>query len=158
MTSPLQHSAPPPSVSLAQKLMYALAALSVIGTLLSLLDTDAIREMAPAGTDPDTFATATITTSVVITVISVVIWVLLARFVGRGKGWARIVATVLAALGILLSLLTLGGTAITTVVGIIGLLVYVALIVVLWRKDASAYFKSAGAPRQTVADPGYPQV
>jgi len=158
MTTPAQRSAPPSSVSLAQKLMYALAALSVIGTLLSLLDTDAIREMAPSGTDPDTFATATVTTSVIITVISVIVWLLLARFVGRGKGWARIVATVLAALGILLSLLTLGGTAITTVLGIIGLLVYVALIVVLWRKESTAFFKSAGAPRQTVADPGYPQV
>ena len=161
MTSPALRSAPPSPVSLAQKLMYALAALSVINTLLTLTQRDAIRDMAPEGIDADTFGSGAIAGSIIFTVISVVLWVLLGVFTGRGKNWARIVATVLAALGLLSSLTTFGSDSSTTanvVIAVIQVIIFIALIVLLWRKESSAYFKAGGAPRQTVADPGYPTV
>ena len=141
--------------------MYALAALSIINTLLTLTQRDTIRDMAPAGIDPDSFVTGAVVGSVIFTIISVVLWVLLGVFTGRGKNWARIVATVLAVLGLLSSLTTFASDSSTTtnvVIAVISDVIYIALLVLLWRKESTAFFKSAGAPRQTVADPGYPTV
>jgi hypothetical protein len=89
--------------------------------------------------------------------ILVVIWVLMARLNRAGYGWARIVASVLAAISTydaysLVNSITGGETI--TVVGVVyivfTLLIWVIgviAIALLWRSESTAYFRSRGADR-----------
>ena len=91
-------------------------------------------------------------------VILVVIWVLMARFNRAGAVWARILASVFAAISTydtytLINSLT-GGIHIT-VVGIVYVVGTIAIwvlgvlaIALLWRRESSEYFRSRAAARQ----------
>ncbi|OMH26979.1 hypothetical protein BKD30_04340 [Tersicoccus phoenicis] len=68
--------------------------------------------------------------------IALVLYVLVVVFVRRGKNWARILGTVLAALSLVFLGFNLGGLA--TVVGIAG-------VVLLWLRPARPWFRKAPA-------------
>ncbi|HEY7143999.1 MAG TPA: hypothetical protein VH637_07105 [Streptosporangiaceae bacterium] len=75
--------------------------------------------------------------------LAVLLWVLCALGVRRGQSWARMTGTVLFAIYTLLILLEVSrlsvgvGVLIYLVVWLVGL----GSVILLWRKDASAFFK-----------------
>lgn len=161
MTPPAPGSvARPQSVSNAVKLMYAGAALSVVSMILTPMSTDGIRsqiEDAMAGQPNamtpeqiDGFVTFAVIMSLVFGLIGVGLWLLMAWANGKGKNWARIVATVLFALSavsLLTSLPQIGSAPLLVAVSGITTVVGALAIYFLWRKDSSAWFQAQSAPR-----------
>ena len=78
---------------------------------------------------------------VVILLVGVGIYALLAVFLGKGKNWARIVYTVLAAIFGLLGVLGLGGDqpALTMVLGVVQLALITATLFFLWKPESTAW-------------------
>lgn len=152
--------AKPPSVSLAEKLMYGGAAITVISGLLGLFTDqegtrDQVREQLEAAgqaTDEASLDAAMqvgMITGIVVMVISAALWVLMGWLNGKGVGWARIVASILGVLGIVLTVVGLAGSALpgvaagsalSLVLSVVLGLIALAVIVLLWRPDASAFF------------------
>ena len=154
--------AKPPSVSLAEKLMYGGAAVTVISGLLGLFTNqdatqDQVREQLEAAgqaTDEASLDAAMqvgMITGIVVMVISAALWVLMGWLNGKGVGWARIVATILGVLGVLLTVVGLAGSALlpgaaaaggalSMVLSVVLGLIALAVVVLLWRPDASAFF------------------
>jgi hypothetical protein len=65
---------------------------------------------------------------------------------GAGKSWARIVATVLGALGVVSTLFALTtATGTTVALQVISLLLAIAILVLLWLPASSAYFRARSA-------------
>jgi hypothetical protein len=143
----------PRSVLTAVKLMYAGAAVSVVGLVLSLATIGSVKTALRSAYPHYTAAQlhgaeiVAISSVVVESLISVGLWVWMAWANKRGKNWARIVASVLFGLNTLLLLLTVGRPH-----SAVGLLYYALLwliglgaIVLLWQRDSSAYFASGRA-------------
>ena len=148
---------PPSSVLTAVKLMYAGAALSALGLLISLLSLDSTRERV-AETNPD-FTDAQIDAAVAfgvalavfIGVIGILLWVWMAETNRRGKSWARIVATVLGLINILLTLigLTTGqSTGLVVVFNLISAALAAVILYLLYRPDSSAYYEAVSDIRR----------
>lgn len=134
-------------VKTAVKLMFARAALTVVGFLLSLTQQDALRtalHKASPSVDVDAAVKTATTIGIVVGLIFVVLYVLLALQVGKGKNWARIVTWVLAGLAVLGGLASLAGTdtALGKLVVVVILVLDIAIIVLLARPAASAYFRA----------------
>ncbi|MFK5691250.1 hypothetical protein ACI3EY_16455 [Ornithinimicrobium sp. LYQ92] len=159
--APAQAVAKPQPVGLAQKLMYAGGVLSLVSGLTVLFsDEETLRqqmqeEMESAGqtVDPamvDAAVMGAMWGGPIFGVIVAAIWFLLAVFNGKGKGWARIVATVLGALNIVGTLISLAGVggmpgmgsggALNLVLSLLSAAIAAAVIFLLWRKESSAYF------------------
>jgi len=133
----------------------ALSALSLVVTLATLGSLkDQIREqLAEQDTKVTEDAvnasyTAGIAFAVILGILGILLWLLMAWKNGQGRSWARIVATILAGLNVLLTLggLAIGGAtgtssgAISTLISILTLVVPVAVVVLLWRKESSEYY------------------
>lgn len=159
--APSPAPAKPSSVSLAEKLMYGGAVITLISGLLSLFgDQDAMREtlrealeaegqaLSPA--DLDAAVQLGLVTGIIVAVVGAVLWALMGWLNGKGIGWARIVATILGVLGVLVTLLGLVGSALvpgaaaggalSTVLSILTGIIALAVVVLLWRPDSSAFF------------------
>lgn len=143
----------PKSVETSFKLWMAQIALGVLGAILTfVVIDDLIRQAADeAGVSADAAMDAArpvITTSIVIGLAIIAILAWLAIQMRNGKNWARITLTVLATLGVLLSLLNIGDTfavdnALATLVGVIGLVrlaLTIAAVVFMYMKDANPFF------------------
>lgn len=145
----------PPSVLNAVKLMYAGAAASTVTMVAVLANAlinvgsikDAIKHANPrytAGQVDQAFQSGV--TQILITgVLSIGLWLWMARADAKGRSWARIVSTVLFALATLnlflaLNQETLLGVLFAALTWLIGL----GAIVLLWRRESSAYFKPQG--------------
>lgn len=90
------------------------------------------------------------------------VWIWMAVMNGKGRNWARIVATVLGALslaGTLSSLANVAGTAAlgggtlpmstaNVVLSVVDPVLVVAILVLLWLRPSSAYFGAVGAARK----------
>ncbi|MBD8045104.1 hypothetical protein H9638_14925 [Arthrobacter sp. Sa2BUA2] len=143
----------PQQVDLGFWLLIAAAVLSVISIPVGMawLNSSGYKEsMVGAGISAeqlDALIAATVVTTLFFAVISVAISVLVALFIRKGHNWARIVATVFAALSLFnLTGLAAGGLmAITTGLGV---LLPVTAVVLLWMKPATEYFQAAKAYRQ----------
>lgn len=141
---------PPPAIKTSVNIVWAVVALVVLGTILTLLSLDDIVDSV--GTDltsdeRDAARTGAIVGAIVALVIFGGLWTVLAIFLRRGANWARIVLTVLAALGLVLGLLTLGGNlpAVLLVIRLVQMALYVALIVFMWRPESSQYIAAQRA-------------
>lgn len=150
----------PSSIAQAVRLMYVGAVLTLLGGLLTpLIKDDLRRSMADAMSGQPTPMTADQLEVIVnvVVVVSVVfgfiwagVWLLMAWVIGKGKSWARVVATVLFALNLVSFLAGLAqgqATGLVLVVNLLTMLVGAAVIALLWRKDSSAYFVASSAPR-----------
>ncbi|YAL84030.1 hypothetical protein ACMYYO_04255 [Dermacoccaceae bacterium W4C1] len=150
----------PKSIELAQKLMYVGAALSAISLVLGAVlvgsdsTKDAIRDsLRDAGQDVtddavNTAVTVGLITSILMGVLGIALWLLMAKFNGAGKSWARIVATVLGALNVIFSLLqftqpTANGAGIA--MSVVSMLLAIAILVLLWRPESSQYYRETSA-------------
>jgi hypothetical protein len=148
----LERPPAPPSVVNAVKLMYAGAAVTTVSLIISLADIggtkSAIRKARPSWTvaQVNQFDRFIVITAVVSGVIGIGLWLWMARSNGQGKGWARVVSTVLFGLATLdlIGVLTEPKTALGLVFPLLTWLVGLGAILLLYRPDSSAFFKPQG--------------
>ncbi|KUG55667.1 hypothetical protein AVL62_05030 [Serinicoccus chungangensis] len=155
--------AKPQPVGLAEKLMYAGGALSLISGVLALATPEdqlraAVESQLEASGQPvdPAVVDATVSGAPIIGLISGIvvaaIWFLLGFFNGKGKSWARIVATILGVINVVTTLIGLLGTSmmpgsaaggtINTILSLLGAVLAAVIVFLLWRKESTAYFKS----------------
>jgi hypothetical protein len=149
----------PTTVRNAVWLMYGGAAISVISIILVLAFTSKFRRavlkaLAKANTKLSNEGKTQLTAAqmhsaaslylavvIIVLVIATLLWIWMSWANGKGRGWARIVATVLFVLNTLI-LLTAGrrGGLAAILVGL-GWLVGLAAIILIWQRKSSAYYK-----------------
>jgi hypothetical protein len=144
----------PPSLRNAVRLMYAGAALEVISLIVALLTIGSLKA-AILKADPNFTATqlhnaqVAGTVSVVVgAVITIGLWLWMAWANGRGRRWARIVSAVffgINTLSLVVSFARVHVTA-TVIIAVLVWLVGLAAIVLLFRKDSSAYYQRQASP------------
>ena len=143
---------PPKSVKTAVNLIWARIALTLVSILVTFVMLDTLVEEALASqptvegidaADLESFTRSfAIATMVVSLLISVGLAVLLLMFIKRGANWARIVFTVLTALGLLFGLFsfTQPQPGILVVINVVYMALGVAALWFLWQKDSNAWF------------------
>jgi hypothetical protein len=149
----------PQSVARAVRVMYAGAVASLIGISIDLATAGSLRarlvtinngaKLTPAQvTDTEHLAIGAL---VVTGLIGAALWYWMAQNNRAGKGWARIVATVLFGidtLGVIADIdgtSALAGTVATRIFGIVVWLIGLAAVILLWQRASSDYFR--GSPR-----------
>ncbi len=148
----------PQSVDTAVRLMQLGAVQSVVSVVVTLfmLDTlketiaDAMRDADPNVTQSmiDTAYTVGIVTGVIGGIIGALLWLWMAWKNGQGRSWARIVASVLGGLGVLSTLFGLASPGMTTVnmgFSVLNLILALAILVLLWKKESTAYYEAVSA-------------
>lgn len=158
---PAERGPRPQSVQRAVLVMWAKIGLNVLGALVGLLTVgsvvdDAVATARESGTtvpDADTVRTFVVVGIVIALLVGVALMSVLTVFTAKGANWARITYTVLVALGLVSGVLGLvtgsvGGAdasppVLSVVISVLGLLLSVAVLVLLWRKESNAWF----APR-----------
>lgn len=151
--------AQPASIALAVKLMYAGAALSLLGIIITFLSRDTIREgVEKASRDATTPMTSSqidtavgvgIGISVFVGIIGVALWLWMAAANGRGRKWARIVATVFFALSVIFTLIGLiqKPPPLSLVLSLVSLLLGTYIIVLLYKRESTEYYEAQSAPK-----------
>jgi hypothetical protein len=137
----------PGPVALAVKLMYAGAALSLLGVIAQFLMQDQMRELVEAqpgmtSEAVDAAVSIGLVLAVVVGLVGVGLWVLNAVFNAKGKNWARILSTVLAGLNILFTLFSFAGPApmLSRILAVLGMLLSIAIVVLLWRPENKPFY------------------
>jgi hypothetical protein len=150
---------PPPSVTMAVRLMYAGGVLSLLSLVSTLLMTGQIRDAAEQAAKDgggtlsqstiDTIVTSTIALAFVFGLIGAGLWFLMGWQNSKGASWARILGTVFFGLETLSAIFTLaagqGNTAISTVFLVLIWLVGLAAVIFMWRPESSEFYKAASA-------------
>jgi hypothetical protein len=143
----------PQSVVRAVQVMYAGAAVSLIGMIINLATLSSVKseiiKQKPTWTTTqvNNALHAVIGLSIVEGLLGVALWIWMAQTCRAGKTWARIVSTVLFAID---TLSLVAGAAVpgggtTRIYGIVIWLIGLAAIVLLWQRSSSDYFR--GTPR-----------
>jgi hypothetical protein len=140
---------PPSSVTSAVTLMYVRAAIALVGVILVLTTKNTLRKDIlkhnPTADRArlDTLVNSAITLSIVFALIFLVLYVLLAMQVRKGKNWARIVTWVFAGLGVIGSLGSLFQVAapLSHVVSVVTGILDLAVIVLLAQQPSNDYFR-----------------
>lgn len=139
---------PPRSVMLAVRIMYAGAALTAIGLVISVVAVATGEKALRASHKHATLAQLHATQSFLITVaivsglIEIGAWLFMARANRGGLRWARIAASVLFALSTwnlishIIGAATVTNLAFTALMWLVG----AGAVFFLWQKDSSAYF------------------
>src|SRR5918996_981246 len=140
---------PPSSIVNAVRLMYLGAVLYLFRFIVYLLtwDSDSVRDdIAERNPDfsageVDNAVTATIVFTVVLAALGVAVWIWMAETNRRGRKWARIVATVLGGLNILLTLIVLSQlTAFDALVSVVSIALAATILWFLYRPESSQYY------------------
>jgi lysylphosphatidylglycerol synthetase-like protein (DUF2156 family) len=122
----------PRQVALAVNLLFAIIALAVVALILMVARGGASgRSLAALGS-----------------IVSIALYVWLTLMIRKGASWARIVITVLFAIGLLPLLVTflLPVLALVKVLALVQLVIEIAVVVLLWRAPSSAYFAGHDRP------------
>ena len=152
MPPPPQRPTAPPSVLTAVKLIYAGAALSLVGIVVTLTQKDAIRKMIAANNPKltqsqlDVAMNVGLAFGVILGLLGVGLWLWMASANKKGYSWARVVSSVFFGIDTLYLLYVLfagGNPAIQKVASVLLWLVGLGAVVFLWRSDSSAYFNAA---------------
>lgn len=139
----------PPSVSLGQKLIYALVGLMAVRTLLTVVfKDDLIDSYAEANNSslPRQVAEDGAPAYLMIAIVSLLLFggllAVSAYYFSSGAGWSRIVATVMAVLTVLGGLLAFGQPAPAwyVAVNVVAALVAAVVVLVMYRQDANEWF------------------
>ncbi len=149
----------PSSISLAVRLMWAGAAVSLLSLVVTLLNLGDLKsqvreQLAASGqevTDQVVNASyaAAIAFGVLGSLIAVLLWLWMAWKNGQGRTWARVVATVLGVINVLSTIYTLtAGTApiAANILAVINVVLAVVILVLLWRKESSAFYQAQSRP------------
>ncbi len=147
----------PATVRIAVRLMLAGAVLALLSAVITLVLSSKIKDAvtkaaqkanatnARAGkatltaAQIHTLANVTVLLLAVLGIIGVLLWLWMAWANNKGSNWARIVATVLFALNTISLLFSLGRASLTVSFILLEWLVGLIAIVLLWRKDTTAY-------------------
>lgn len=151
---PRADAAQPQAIKQAVLMMYIGAALAVVGGLVALLVVDVDEVIANANPDgaldPDTARSVFWFSLIFGLSIGAGLWVWMAIMNGKGKKWARTVATVffaISALSVLSSVALQPRSTVTTIFNIASLLVGAAAIWFMYRPESSDYYERMSAPR-----------
>ncbi|HEX7994575.1 MAG TPA: hypothetical protein VF506_11685 [Streptosporangiaceae bacterium] len=139
---------PPRSVVMAVRLMYAGAAITAIGVVISIIAVltgqDSLRASHPNATVAQLHATqnALIAVAVISGLLEIGAWIFMARLNRAGLKWARIVATVLLGLGTLnlILRLTSGGGVSNLLYTVVTWLAGAGAVYFLWQRESNDYF------------------
>ncbi|WP_130011932.1 hypothetical protein [Serinicoccus sediminis] len=154
--------ATPQPVGLAEKLMYAGGVVSLVTGIVGFFESeDSIRDRLSQASEAmggsmtpemiDQQVALTPISALVTGLIAAVLWFLIGRFCGKGKGWARIVATVLAVLNLISFVFGLLGSSIipgasggtfVLLLNAVSAIIAAAVLFFLWKKESTAYFKA----------------
>lgn len=151
----------PPSVKLATTLILVGLALSVVSLLVGLIfiddAVDSTLESDTSGLNRDDVKTAAIIFAIIFFAIGAAIQLFFYFFLRKGANWARITYVVLSGIFLLFGLIGLFGQPILPLlVSLIGYAITIAIIVLLFRPDANAFYSGKGqGPRP--GEPGYGQ-
>lgn len=153
--------AKPQPVGLAEKLMYAGGVVSLVTGIVGFFESeDSIRDRLSQASEAmggsmtpemiDQQVALTPISALVTGLIAAMLWFLIGRFCGKGKGWARIVATVLAVLNLISFVFGLLGSSIipgasggtfVLLLNAVSAIIAAAVLFFLWKKESTAYFK-----------------
>lgn len=149
----------PASIAMAVKLMYVGAGLSLLGVLVTFFMRDTIREaVEKASADAaapmtssqiDAAVGVAVGSGVVGGLVGVGLWLWMAAANGKGRKWARIVATVffvLSVLGMLASFVQ-QPPMLSLVISIVSLALGAYIIYLLYRPESTQYYDAQSAPR-----------
>jgi hypothetical protein len=133
-----------PSVRAAVRLMYAGAIFTALSLFLALDSLDYFSGGARLRfLGKEQPLSVAIAVGVVFALVLIAFWLVLARGIGQGRNWARIVATALFALATAHLFGTKG--AASFIFAVVTWLVGLATVFLLWRPSSSAYFDSQRA-------------
>lgn len=151
---------PPAPLRTAVLLMRVGALLSLLSLLSTFLFRDQIRDQVEQTLEDqgsaitadavDTAVAVGTAFAVFVGLVGVALWLWMAWANGRGKGWARIVATVLFALSAISFLFSFSQPqpVLSTVLGLVNLVLGAAIVFLLWKRESSAYYAAvSGRPR-----------
>lgn len=148
--------AQPASIAQAVKLMYVGAALSLLGIIVTFLEKGAIRDAVENSTagktmtpdELDSAVTLGLVSGIVAGLIGVALWLWMARANGRGRKWARIVATVFFAFSVLnfLGSFLQPTPALSRILGVIMLVLGAYILYLLYRPESTQYYEAQSAP------------
>jgi hypothetical protein len=149
----------PPSIRTAVTLMRVGAGLAGLGLVIALatmssMKDDTIADLRTTSPDLttselDTAYTVGIGFAIVLSLVIVGLWLWMASANGKGHKWARIVATVLGGLSIVVILISLAagsGGALALVSNIVNLLVGAGALFYLYRPDSNRFYEVASRP------------
>lgn len=152
----------PKSVVTAVRLMYAGVLLAIIGVVVNALSRGQISnalEHANASRSPsDRLSTSqlhraadlTYTAFLTMSVLAAFLWLGMAVTNSAGHGWARIVATVLAVMNLLLTIgMLTRGTAAAAIAELPTVLIGAGVVWLLWQPASNGFFEQAAARRIT---------
>lgn len=150
----------PKSVVTAIQLMYAGVVLSLIGVLVNALSrgaiTHALEQTNESRSPGDRLSTGdlkhaadlTYDTFLAMSIVATAVWLVMAIANSRGLGWARIVATVLVVMNLLLTIgMATRGTTAATIAEVPTLLVGAAAAWLLWQPPSTTFFERCAALR-----------
>jgi hypothetical protein len=142
----------PSSLTRAVQLMYVGAALSLVGVVVAwatksqLHDQLATASPNTPSADIDTAVNLGLAAVTVGGLIAVGLWLWMASANGAGKSWARIVATVLGGLSVLLTAAGLSqATGLTIALQLLSLVLGIVILVLLWLPASSAFYRARSA-------------
>jgi hypothetical protein len=150
----------PKSVVTAIQLMYAGLVFALIGVLVNALSRDAITralqhtndsrspgDRLSAG-DLKEAADLTYDGFLAMSILAAVVWLVMAIANSRGLGWARIVATVLVVMNLLLTIgMATRGTTAATIAEVPTLLIGAAAAWLLWQPPSTTFFERCSVLR-----------
>ncbi|HEU4541901.1 MAG TPA: hypothetical protein VFR23_12305 [Jiangellaceae bacterium] len=143
---------PPSSLLAAVKLMYVGAGLQALALIFSFAARVELREQI-AEEQPDLTAdqveramNTQLLSVAVIDILAIAMWIWMAQTNQKGIEWSRIVATVLGPLNIAFTVFSLGQAAgVAIVARFLTIALSGAILFLLYRPDASAYYKAVTA-------------
>lgn len=154
-----QPVAQPASIAMAVKLMYVGAALSLLGLLSTLFMRGSIRDAVQKASDNaathltsaqvDAAVSAAVGVGVVSGLIGVALWLWMASANGKGRKWARILATIFFAFSVLgmLGSLAQHPPVLSLIISVLSVILGAYIIYLLYRPESSQYYAAQSAPR-----------
>jgi hypothetical protein len=149
----------PPAMDQAVMLMKVGAGLSLLGLLLTLVNRGAIRDAVEKASEDaatpmtaeqiDSAVTLGVFGGIIIGLIGVGLWLWMASANGKGKSWARILATIFFALSVLglLGSFAQDQPAISRILQLVQVLLGAYIIFLLYKKESTAFYQASSAPR-----------
>lgn len=146
----------PQTIRLAVKLMLIGAALAALSFFIAQAQRDEIRDLIAddnpsySQTELDEQMDAWTVRNVTSAIFGVGLWIWMAQMNGKGRSWARVVASVLGGINLLLTGVILAAglyTAVGFVQAIVNVALAVSILILLYRPESSEYY-DAMSPRQ----------